>query len=527
MTKSKHSAPTWQVNQANLKLLAAGACIGLSIVFKHTFFIQILAALIVYLILSALLIGIRCTRKSLFSKDFSWMVLGFVIPLSFLSYWIVSNSLEHQFYDSISSMGGKNPQLLGITNAALDTFLNSIGNPISLALVAILLLGSAVWRLNVNFEIGSYVAGIFLFIFLSETLFFSRLNPTVKNFISLYLITFIAVAVVAFRTTGGESRFKKVVEYGLILGLALQLGTLLIYSGSTQERFTVLALPDRVFVDITYILSVAGIVFSIAKLKLSDLTSQSSKFEIKLGIFVFAIAISALINIASSGGGVYLIWMIGPFTWLFAHFLTRSQLERKFIDFGILMLFVGAVANISSGIAHPYSWWNWKEPSLTSTARPIKVDELSGILPATEVASFYEKLKSVESRAAKLSKSEDPKIFSFGGIPMASAISGLSPYEGSYCKFQWMDLCPQEVLLNDLVAIRNNSPDVIVIEEIPDSIISLHEMGFLKETSKVREYYSYAYSQARLGKWVKVGTLKQPQGNLVISVYYSTEQKIN
>jgi hypothetical protein len=86
-----------------------------------------------------------------------------------------------------------------------------------------------------------------------------------------------------------------------------------------------------------------------------------------------------------------------------------------------------------------------------------------------------------------------------------------------------MDLCPQNILLNDLEAIKSKSPDVIVIEEISDPVMSLHELGFLKETSEIRKYYTYAYSQVRKGNWVKAGTVRTLNDSLVASVYYSTE----
>lgn len=527
VAKNNHSVPTWQISKINFKLLGAGVCFGLSIVFKHTFFIQLIAAFILYLAISAVLVGLRSTKEQVLSKDLCWMILGLIIPLSLLSYWIISNSLLDQFYKNISSMGGKNPQLFVITQDALDSFLNAIGNPAALALIALLLSGSSKFFEIYTFRVGTVSSAVFLYVYLSTSLYVPRLGPAGKIFTSIYLLLFVAVSIIAIRKLNSTKVFPRIIKYGISIGIAIQLGALIINAENVSKKLNALALPDLVFVNMTFILCMAGLAYSAPESRRPKPLTQNSKFELNVFIFVFAIVASSLINIASSGGELYLIWMIGPFTWIFTRLLSTTHIDRQFVSFGVLLLSLASVANISYGITNPYTWHNWKDPSLTWKARSSTVPELYGISPATGVASFYEKLRKVESRAAKLSKTEDPKIFSFGGIPMASAISGMSPYEGSYCKFQWMDLCPQKVIFNDLAAIRNNSPDVIVIEEIPDSIIALHEEAFLKETSEVRKYYSYAYSQTRLGKWVKVGTLKQPQGNLVISVYYSTEHNNN
>jgi hypothetical protein len=520
---SNSSVPTWQINSTNFRLFVAGGCFGLSIVFKHTFFIQLIVAFLIYLLLGALLHERGFVRKQLFSKDMFWIVFGFLTPLSAMSYWLISNSLLVDFFNNISAMGGKNPQLSLLVASALNGFLNAIGNSVSLAFLALLLVGSAIWRENPRLEIGAYVVGIFLFIYLSETLLIPKLESTALMLISVYFTLFIATAVIVLRKSDGEIRFRTVVKYGMCLGIVLQLGALLIQLETVMDKVLILALSDLVFVGMTFILGLSGIVFLSARPEQAQLMVQKSKFELKSHVFVLTIAISSLINVASSGGSIYLLWMIGPFIWLFGRFLTHLELDRQFVNFGVLVLSLSAIANVSFGIDKPYNWHNWTEPSLLSEARSTELPKLSGILAATDVADFYEKLHLVEKKAAKLSKKEDPKIFSLGGIPMSTAISGLSPYEYNYCKFQWMDLCPQKVLGNDLEAIQKKSPDVIVIERIPSSVISLHEGAFLQETSEIRKYYSYAYSQERLGKWVKAGTIRNTSRNLVVSVYYSTE----
>jgi hypothetical protein len=288
-----------------------------------------------------------------------------------------------------------------------------------------------------------------------------------------------------------------------------------------------LSYPESFFVGVTLLLAVAVAYLQLqAGLKLRTIQNRNRR-QVKLGaavlsddqlgdipmnLFFLAGMFASFINVASSGGTIYLITLISSLVYFIGYTVkilgAPNDLNAKVV---LVFVFLTAmISNVAHGVKDPYVWWGWHEPSLAINSNSSEINAFVGMQPAPSVDNFYTNIQRHVLSAASQTEVEKPLLLTLGPIPMVNSVSDLEHYEKLYCKVQWFDVCPDSILLSDLNTIKEYPPDVVVFAEISEVAFQVHESAYLKAPSSLRKYQDYRNDQVSNGEWVEIGRDKTP-----------------
>lgn len=504
-----------EISQNFLRLFLAGFLFSLAVLFKQTHLIQLILQVMIWWILMRFVLGKKVTERVFTTKNAIAIVLGASVTALSLFAWLVSNNIVNDFLNNMVSFGGKSPtitSLFGVIFEQVTLLLTSFLPMIFLLLILI----SAVFLDKAKLEIA-----LPLFIILAfQFSYFLLWQSSSLEYVPILWISAASLLISVMSIYKFCSKESKQLWLSLswFVFISIQSSYLVLNSEYLFKGLALLNFSEKLLVGFSYTLSIYVVLSLLLKHKdqdrqeVTDFYSQNFTTDRWNTVALLAIAgvFSELVNLLSSGGQIYFIWVMPFLIVLFQVFVSQSTASFRFELFSIpyAVLFLTSIGLFAQGTITPYSWWGWREPTLLKPSVSSSIEVFKGLSPESSVETFYVDLAKLEIAAASRSKNEDPTVLSLGNIPMATSVSGLRPYSSHYCRVQWFDLCPDGVLERDLETLKINPPDVIVFAEITPAAFSVHESLFLHGPSELRRFRDWRYQQVRQGNWVEVGKVR-------------------
>lgn len=497
-------------SNSNLTVFLSGIAFSVAGVFKQTFLIQLLAQIVLFVVFMAAATGGIKELKSIPKAKLLAFSLGLILPFLLVYFWLAINDIYGIFIQNMLSFGGKNPSLFDLVGSTFVSVITGMNNFLAIAFILFLALLVVTYSSKERNELLGPA-----FVVISSMLVYERfwgnLSTAQKIWTAAVFLIAVLVSILVSRKCEAKT-FNKALPIIWITFLAVTQATVTFSETKMLNKLLSLGLPQSFFTSATLILT---LVITYQHLTCTKVESKEDFASMRLNLFFAAGTFAAFINLASSGGTIYYIWFLGPFLYFTSYAIGRLRLRsnKNLIILLFSVISFGMASNLAFGVANPYTWWGWHEPSLLKPVGKSDLKILTGMRPAEEVNDFYTNIFTFTQTASQEVKSGSPRILTIGAIPMVSAVSGIDPYEGLYCKVQWFDLCPDAILLSDLDALKKSPPDIIVFQEIDDLAFKSHENGFLKSRSALREYKKFRNEQVRLGNWKEIGRVTTPGTN--------------
>ena len=502
-------------SQNFLRLCLAGFFFSLAVLFKQTHLIQLIAQVLIWWILIRFVLGKKVTKTVFTTKNSVAMTLGASVTAFSLFAWLFSNDIVNEFFINMMSFGGKNPtisSLFGAVFEQLTLLLTSFVPVIFLLLILISIVILSKDRLDIASPLFTILAFQFSYFLLWE-------NSSLDYYSILWIsAAFLLISVTSINKFCPKAFKQLWLSLSWSIFLAIQTTYLVLNNEYLLEGLALLNFSEKFLVGFAYVLSIYVVLNLLFKSNYSDQQRVAARFSKNFAtdrwstVALLAVAgvFSELVNLLSSGGQIYFLWVMPFLIVLFQFFVSQIAVPFNFqlLSIPYAVLFLTSIGLFAQGTIAPYSWWGWREPTLLKPSVSSSIEVFKGLSPESSVETFYVDLAKLEIAAASRSKNEDPTVLSLGNIPMATSVSGLTPYSNHYCRVQWFDLCPDDVLERDLEALKMNPPDVIVFAEISPAAFNVHEGLFLDGTSELRRFRDYRYQQVRKGNWVEVGNVR-------------------
>jgi hypothetical protein len=445
--------------------------------------------------------------------------MGFLLPLCFMGIWLLNNDLYQMFMQNMLSFGGKNPSISNLLASIPITVFAYASSVLPIAFMTFLaLIVYSLASKNHHPLLGpsfAIVSGVIVF-----NHFWISLEDFQKSLIATTFLIAVALSLL-MKSRIAHSNFSKFLPSMWMAFLAFTQSLASLTEPRKIESLISLGFQQSFFTGCTILITCLATYNLLDRpskqnagstSRATSRTIEASPDEKLLNILFAAGTFAAFINLLSSGGTTYLIWFVASFLFFtsYAVGLLGVYANKLFIFALFSVVSLGMVSNYATGIANPYVWWGWREPSLIQPADESALIGLADMRPSKEVNDFYEDIYSYIQEAERSIDATSPMILTIGAIPMITTISGMDPYEGLYCKVQWFDLCPNDVLLADLDIIKKSPPNILVFQEISELAYTSHETGFLKSRSALRDYKDFRDQQVALDNWVEVGRAKTP-----------------
>jgi hypothetical protein len=457
----------------------------------------------------------------------------FFIPHIFSIYWLIKNGALLHFIQDMKSGGGKSPRVT-----------------------------SSIWNLLIDFNQYLPMRWLFLpilFIFIAYSHKEKKLELVgfLKFESSQYLLVPCFAFIYWFNHSGFSDSHTLMVEFGsaLITGLLYNLRRnsrispritrfLLICSiflfpfiEIFNNSNTFLSNISTVGINTGSFISFCLLIFSIAgTLNLLNVLPRISQIwplekilnffqltpELSFAVYIANLAtLGSLINVLSSGGGVYPQWFIPQFL---IYFATANYLAKKYLQIEYLRGYLKSLVALTSigfvglTLMTPYAWFNWSESDLLhnrfvaiNSSNPVPGNYGLWMSPSTY--KTYSKLAFVGQRV-KISNASFPlTVFSFPNIPNFAVATGLVPYDKLRCSVLWFDVCPNAVASKDLQVFKKTEPSLIVWQDIPESLIQGNEKAFVHGRSALREWIAYKDQKVKEGDWHLIDSFTAPSSN--------------
>lgn len=518
----------------------AGVFFALAVLAKQTAAVTVLVALLL------IVFWIAGRTKSIRTSFFLAAIpttTAFTMVMAVLLVELKRNHALAAFISDMSSGGGKNLNFLIQLTKTGDYVVSLFTDPLTVAAAALLAWVVIRWftleftSLNVRLT-GSRWLLIGLFTFFSYVLFSQGTNqypwllfvlPAVQIISSVLLFSYY------------ESRAPYV--RGVYLAVAFLMVPFCVgwvLSGSNLvDYFSSLVFLSHFWTTASVLLlvGITWFVFGRDLGKADSNPERTNPTQDDVGLhkgqlaLVICVGISwgSLVNVLSSGAGIYLQWFV-PAISVFTAFLLHQMRFRwnALAPIPLITSFImlSVLTFTSHMVVAPYSWWGWKEPGLLQGPRTrMAMNYLTGVWLSEESAAFYEKVRTLELEAATLSEKADPTLYTFLNGPAFGTISGIRNYPVLPCPVIWYDICPNYIVQASLETFQNEPADIVVWPHVDDASLTAHESLFLGEPSAVRAWNDYRIGEVAAGRWKEVGTIDPTEDSpnrVGVTVFYRT-----
>lgn len=489
------SQPVYSVTPSTALLtLGAGVLASLAMLTKHTALVPIVFAIAAITGVSIAFLGIGWKRCVWW---FGFLSLGALMPTALTATWLVQNNALHGFVNELISGGGKNPDAIGLGIQLIHTFVSSISMNSVLPILLVFALALS-WRLrgrvvvrNWTTRDGEFLFAIFYFLY-ANALFRFLLGNEFPQALVLGLAIVSSVLSYVF-LVGSRENFRR---GNFILGFAISAFAMALSFATGRSSLESLFDPlTRLLTTFGFWSLIAVIIMISMRAKAVGVTTSTSHPQAVLDVSVFAFLVGGtlgnLSGVASSGGTVYPMWFVPLILVVLAvisRYLRQSRILAglESVLFSVVLLWVLILG--ARLVYQPYVWFNWVEPSLTSSKVVSEVPELDGFRLAVETENFFREFRAQADELKAEFPEKDPTIFVYGNAPLLTAISGAKPYESVRCPVPWFDLCTNETILADLETFNSDTPDILVTVDYPEAIVRLNEDVFVRGEAAHREW---------------------------------------
>ena len=458
-----------------------------------------------------------------------YFIIGSTPPMIFTTYFLLSNGAMGSFIKDMTSGGGKSPQFSKFPYLVATSIRNEYSNIFIFFIFFVFIFGYFALKKKIDVKLlkihacHEYFAllitsfGLWRFSGLynptySVTYFCEDMAiialpfviriiiPTLRNSI-FGLLAFVSFGFLFFTNLFDKGILKT--NWNYLIGISDSNAALICITAALM--FTVFFLNkefSKLFEK----------VFS-NNLNTGELSFSDFRFIIMFANFY---SFSSLINLYSSGGGIYVQWFIPTFLIYICVFIYVCRLNG--IGFIQVILGFAIETEIFSATAltlqSPYAWFNWSEPSLLVKHTDSHLPRNYGFQLSDEVASYYSEVKAGSQKAAEVSGAgSQSTVFSFSNIPNAAEASGLDNYALLMCPVLWFDVCPNSIANNDLVTFKKHPANVVIWQTMPTAYLIGDEKQWVHGSSALRNWEAYEESQVKSGTWVEVANFNSPISN--------------
>jgi hypothetical protein len=495
----------------------AGFFFALSMIEKQTVVLTLAISGVVLLVLlflnrsNRLVQGVRYVTM--------WTLLGTTPVFCYTLYFLVSHAAFTPFVRDMLSGGGKNPDFVGFFRLAAQAVESDVPLAVWLSLAGVLVLTYAWRRLGLRTPVmtlgsdarcyGLLVGSSFLIWRFSAAFDGGRL----WSFIGWDLVcSFLATALIHY----GRS-VPKIVK---LLALLAVLGIPVVYDfqlgGSAQDFLLRLGPTGQVQVGFMLLAVLGTTVVVVARGRLGSIVAERYPARFRLSfsqlrflvILCCAFSIGSMINLYSSGGGIYIEWFFpqavvyfGIFVLLLSEVAARYRIPNFTGVWPVLL----SISALTVTLISPYSWFNWSELGVLSPHTSSHLPNAYGFQLTSADYSYYGRVDQDADLAALLSGA-GPRatVFSFPNIVTAATTTGLANYTAIKCVLLWFDTCPNAQAASDLRTFEKDPPNVVIWDPIPSVYVTANEKTFVRGKSALVAWNAYRLQEVDVGAWCQV-----------------------
>ena len=160
-----------------------------------------------------------------------------------------------------------------------------------------------------------------------------------------------------------------------------------------------------------------------------------------------------------------------------------------------------SIAFLTNVVTLSYTWWGVNIGAFKNQDTYIDDGFLKGlkVSPQTNdyLVSFKEDIETYYSKG--------DTVYSFSRFPIVYTFFDTLPDEGLYVYVPWFDVSTQDSLQKDFDHMKENLPDIVLLEQMPPNVIAGHEEGFNQGNKSVqREILEYFNDLASEGVYTVV-----------------------
>lgn len=488
-TSENPSSTPWKVSR--VQAILVGFFLSSSVLIKHS------QALAVVALAGSIVILQTSRQRHQRPKRivYAYSALGAVIPTTLVLLWAARNDLISPVVAKIFSQGGKEQGFktwLGVFFSELTIAPTIVGAfPLILLLLCVLL--TVTHHLYPYNGILSFInASLFCFV----ALIIVGLGATTSAFL-VCLGAFMAHVSVRFALVPKD-------RVGFILLLWCVVMTFTLMVGATSHLGHLIPLVARRIGSVSALSSVVLFGITFARYLLGKVKDVS--------LILLVVASLSQVFIVSKSGVMH-----GA---VFAPFVGFAVGKVAALNGRLLLSFVAAASlgfAASARYSEPMTWWGFREPSISTSIRPLDFEWGGKVLLTGRTSSYW---RHVDGILATLPRQPEDRVFSYPVNPIFVSISGIRAADVP-CPVVWFDLCPERLKRQTLRSIKARPPEYLIWADTGSLALSAHEYNFNDgEESVLREFESWLRAELESGRYSYAALIPAPSaGSYTWTVY--------
>lgn len=439
-------------------LFIAGIVIGLSFTLKQPLFVA--ESLIFFTLITLVFI---LNKKKNYIKSLGISILGIIIPIALISIILILNNafipFINQVYLGASGKGGISNILLVLIKACLKYKFILLSSSIILCMLLN----------NKNIKDKKYITlSSILLVMITFGAFFESKVETIDKIVNttfgLANLCILAILIIIDKFSSKKhdnSILMSIIYVGIFL---LNIFVLIFktsistYIFNNTEAFALL--------NDLCVLSILGTIFMIFYYlynynKNKDLNLLKMVFVLAGGlVYEYAMAMGAT-DTAHNAGSIIIISIV--ITMLLEKFYNKNIFIKYLTITVSLFIIVGVT---SQKITNAYAWWGWSE-SVTDSKKSysINVPGLEGFKTTKDKKEMYEEMYKV----LKENSNDKSVIYGFPYIKIFNVLLK-NTNMNTFVPVPWYDVCSDEYAIKDAKKLKNNPPDIIIYNDIPNAL---------------------------------------------------------